>query len=146
MPSINVDVGANISLNQSSVRRVRADAKSLLEEVSGGRGGVNFNINQKSFTQPLGQITNASNEFSKSLEASNARVLAFGASVAIINAVQGAFRSLVETSIQLEKTLQDINVVLGLSLEGIEKFGTQLFGVAKVNTGPCRPRFAIGKF
>ena len=104
MPSINVDVGANISLNQSSVRRVRSDAKALLEEVSGGKGGVNFNINSKSFTQPLGQITNASNEFSKSLEASNARVLAFGASVAIINAVQGAFRSLVETSIQLEKT------------------------------------------
>ena len=131
MPSINVDVGANISLNQSSVRRVRSDAKSLLRDVTGGRGGVNFNVNSKSFTQPLGQITNASNEFSKSLEASNARVLAFGASVAIINAVQGAFRSLVETSIDLQKTLTDINVVLGLSLEGIENFGTKLFGVAK---------------
>ena len=55
------------------------------------RGGMNINLNDKSFTRPLGKITGKVSEFNKSLEASNARVLAFGASVGIIQGVQRAF-------------------------------------------------------
>ena len=37
-------------------------------------------IDSRKFTQPLGRITGSVTEFNKSLEASNARVIAFGAS------------------------------------------------------------------
>ena len=63
------------------------------------RGGLNLNINSNNFSRPLGKITGSISEFNKSLEASNARVLAFGASVGIIQSVQRAFASLLSTTI-----------------------------------------------
>ena len=45
-------------------------------------------INARNFTQPLGQITGKANEFTKSMEAANARVLAFGAAAGTIYQVQ----------------------------------------------------------
>jgi TP901 family phage tail tape measure protein len=91
-------------------------------------------LNTRNFTQPLGQITGLANEFNKSLEASNARVVAFGASAGVIFAVQKSFSALVNTTIDVEKSLTDINIVLNTSSAGIKKFGDQLFEVAK-NTG-----------
>ena len=65
-----VQVGLEKSI-QKAVRNVSA------------RGGLNLNINDRNFSRPLGKITGSISEFNKSLEASNARVLAFGASVAV---------------------------------------------------------------
>ena len=48
------------------------------------RRGLSVKIRSSDFTQPLGRITQKADEFTKSLEASNARVIAFGASAAII--------------------------------------------------------------
>ena len=92
---------------------------------------IAFNVNGKSFTQPLGRITSQANEFTKSLEASNARVIAFGASVGIINAVSDAFKGLVAETVRFEKTLADINVIMNSSNAGLAKFGENLFTVAK---------------
>ena len=69
------------------------------------RGGINLKMNERSFTQPLGRITSKANEFTKSLEASNARVIAFGASVGVLNAVKDAFESLVTSVIKVEKSV-----------------------------------------
>lgn len=82
-------------------------------------------------SRPLGKITGQADEFTKSLAASNARVIAFGASVAIINGVSDAFKSLLNTTIQVEKTLTDINVVLGASQRDLKKFGSGIFDVAR---------------
>lgn len=95
------------------------------------RRGLNVKVKASDFTQPLGRITTKANEFTKSLEASNARVIAFGASAAIIGGITTAFTQLVRQSIKLEKILTDINVVLGTSLENLSKFGTQLYDVAR---------------
>jgi TP901 family phage tail tape measure protein len=95
------------------------------------RGGLNIAINDKQFTRPLGKITGSVSEFNKSLEASNARVLAFGASVGIIQGVQRAFASLVTTTIQVEKQLTEINVVMGTTNDQLQKFGDGLFKVAR---------------
>lgn len=95
------------------------------------RGGLNIAINDKQFTRPLGKITGAVSEFNKSLEASNARVLAFGASVGIIQSVQRAFASLITTTISVEKQLTEINVVMGTTNDQLQKFGDGLFKVAR---------------
>ena len=109
--------------------KVDMQFNKMMSRLSGKQ--INFNVNSRSFTQPLGRITASANEFTKSLEASNARVIAFGASVGIINAVTNAFKGLVAETIRFEKTLADINVIMNASTSSIEKFGHSLFDVAK---------------
>ena len=84
-----------------------------------------------SISQPLGRITGQVSEFNKSLEASNARVLAFGASAGSIFAVQKALTATVKSAIEVEKALTDINVVLGVSSKSLAAFGGSLFKIAK---------------
>jgi hypothetical protein len=64
-----------------------------------GKGAqINLGTNSRqinALAQPLGRITGQADEFTKSMEAANARVFAFGASVGIINGVAGAFSALV---------------------------------------------------
>lgn len=122
--SLNVKVTANLDTS-----KVDMQFNKMMSRISGKQ--INFNVNGKSFTQPLGRITASANEFTKSLEASNARVIAFGASVGMINAVSNAFKALVAETIKFEKTLADINVILNASDSAVEKFGQSLFDVAK---------------
>ena len=79
------DLQVNLSANTSQMERDVSAALKRLESK-----GFNFGagINAKAFTQPLGRITGASNEFQKSLDASNARVIAFGASAGSIYTIQ----------------------------------------------------------
>ena len=95
------------------------------------RKPLKINVDDRSFTQPLGRITGAADEFTKSIEASNARVVAFGASVAVIESVKNAFSQLVVQTIKVEKALADINVVMGASSANLDKFGNSLFKIAK---------------
>ena len=95
------------------------------------RRGLKVRINSNDFTQPLGRITQKADEFTKSLEASNARVIAFGASAAIIGTVAKGFEQLVVQAVKFEKLLTDINVVLGTSSTNLAKFGDNLFKVAR---------------
>ena len=70
MAAINLDIGGN-------TRRLDRDIQKTVNRV--------YNINLKTKgDQPLGRITGQVNEFNKSLDASNARVIAFGASAGII--------------------------------------------------------------
>ena len=94
---------------------------------------INFNL-KDGISQPLGRITGKVSEFDKSLEASNARVLAFGASAGAVYALGRAFKEMVSSTIEVEKSLAEINVVLNASSQQISKFGSDLFNVAK-NTG-----------
>ena len=91
-------------------------------------------IDTKRSEQALGRITGKANEFTKSLEASNARVIAFGASVAVIEGVRRAFVELASTVVKVESSLTAINSIFGRSTETIGKFGDELFRIAK-NTG-----------
>lgn len=85
--------------------------------------------------RPLGEGLSAAtanaSEFDKSLTAANARVLAFGASAGLIIKVQQGFAALVKTTIDVEKRLKDINVVLGTDSKSLAKFGDSLFKIAK---------------
>jgi len=87
-------------------------------------------LDTKSFTQPLGKIKGQLGEFEKSLEASNARVVAFGASAGSIYLLTDAFKSMVKSTIDVEKTLADINTVINASEKDIQSFGNTIFDVA----------------
>ncbi len=131
MAGIRADVTLNVNTSQAkrSMDRAAAEINKVVNNIGGKQ--VSFNVNSRSFTQPLGRITASANEFTKSLEASNARVIAFGASVGIINGVSDAFRTLVVETVKFEKTLADINVVLNASSQSLERFGKGLFDVAR---------------
>jgi TP901 family phage tail tape measure protein len=116
----NIPVGAD-------TRPLERDIQSALNKDFKLKG-----LNEKAFTQPLGRITGAANEFQKSLDASNARVIAFGASAGAIFTVQKAFGDLIKSTIEVEKSLTDINVILNASSSTLVKFGNDLFDVAKI--------------
>ena len=122
------DLQVNLSANTSPMERDVSAALKRLESK-----GFNFGagINAKAFTQPLGRITGAANEFQKSLDASNARVIAFGASAGAIYNIQKAFTSLISSTIEVQKSLTDINVILGASQKTLGQFGDRLFQIAK---------------
>jgi len=116
---------------------VGADTRNLNRTVETAvrrleRRGVN--LDTRKGEQALGRITGKADEFTKSLEASNARVIAFGASVAVIEAVRRSFTKLVSTIVEVESQLTSINSILGQSSGTIKKFGNELFNIAK-NTG-----------
>jgi len=120
MAAINLDIGGNTRQLERDIQRTVN--KSYL-----------INLKTKG-EQPLGRITGQVNEFEKSLAASNARVIAFGASAGIIFGVQNAFVSLAKSVVDVQKSLQDINVILNVSTSQLSKFGANLFDIAK-NTG-----------
>ena len=118
MADVTLTLGANTREIESAISRLSKKKVNL--------GG----INSKNFTVPLGRIQGQLGEFNKSLQASNARVLAFGASAGAIFAVQQAFSALVRSTIDVEKKLAEINVVLGTSQKSLRSFGDGLFDAA----------------
>lgn len=84
-----------------------------------------------SLEQPLGRITGKADEFTKSMEAANARVLAFGASVGILNSVIQSFKELVSTTIEVEKNLASINSILKTNESGLQALSNQIFDIAR---------------
>ena len=114
-------------------RRAETDLSKFVKKAE----GININlkgIDHRKFTQPLGKITGSVSEFHKSLEASNARVIAFTASAGILFTVVRAFKEMASATIEVEATLKDINVILGASSNKLREFSSSLFQVAK-NTG-----------
>lgn len=120
MAAITLDIAGN-------TRQLDRDIQKTVNRV--------YSINLKTKgDQPLGRITGKVNEFNKSLDASNARVIAFGASAGIIFGIERAFGALVQATIEVQKSLQDINVILNASQKQLQAFGSELFSIAR-NTG-----------
>ena len=108
---------------ESALARIQSQAKG----VNFGKGAESIN----KLSRPLGKITGQASEFQKSLEASNARVLAFGASVAVINKLSEAFGALVNNTVKVEAAFAKINTILGGTQKQIEEFGNGIFKVAQ---------------
>jgi TP901 family phage tail tape measure protein len=84
--------------------------------------------------QALGRITGQASEFQKSLDASTARVFAFGATTVVLNTVSQAFRKLAESTIEVQKRLVEINAIFQQSESVLQNFRESIFDVAQ-NTG-----------
>jgi len=98
-----------------------------------GSSTLKLKIDEKGFRQPLGRITGDVNMFDDALAASNARVIAFGASTAVIGGISKAFKELAKTTIEVQKSFSEINRILDLSTKKFEKFGNRLFDISKKN-------------
>jgi TP901 family phage tail tape measure protein len=111
---------------------VDGDLSALQRELAKlKKKGLDFGkLNAKNFQQPLGKITGQLGQFDKSLAASNARVLAFGASAGAVYAVQRAFAEMIKQTIAVEKAMAEINVILGASKKELASFGNELFNIA----------------
>ena len=122
------DIGLKVravGLQQDIAKQARNAEKTLQ------RSPVKLGLDSKGFTQPLGRITGNMSEFQKSLDASTARVFAFGATVGVINGIAEGFKAVVASVIEVEKALADINVVMGLSIDRLQQFSEGLFEVAR---------------
>lgn len=108
MAQNSVNVGLNVILNPQSLSAATKDIK-----------------------QSLGRITGSASEFQKSLDASTARVFAFGATTTVISGVSQAFQTLVSTTINVEKRLIEINSIFGGTASEFNKFREDIFKVAK---------------
>ena len=110
-------------------RQLKAAAQRAGRSLNVGLSGSSKSID--ALSQPLGRITGKADEFTKSMEAANARVLAFGASVGVLSAVTRGFKELVSTTIQVEKQLASINTILNRDAAGLSAFKKEIFDVAK---------------
>lgn len=123
--NIEIDIKGNVD-TAGIARQVTAAEKQIRP--------LNLSLNDKGFRQPLGRISGDLAEFQKSLDASVARTLAFGAAVGVINSVSDGFSALIESAVEVERALTDINVILNLNAEALAQFSTELFETA-TNTG-----------
>ena len=103
--------------------------KTLAKGVGGGPGGGSDKV--RALGTGLSKATVKADEFSKSLEASNARVIAFGASAGLIMNIDRALKAMVRSALQVEKAMMDVNVVMQVSNKELERFGKGMFKVAK---------------
>jgi TP901 family phage tail tape measure protein len=90
-----------------------------------------LNTASKEIRQSLGRITGSASEFQKSLDASTARVFAFGATTLVINGITQSFKALVTTTIDVEKRLVEINSIFGGTASQFADFRDTIFDVAK---------------
>lgn len=118
-----LDTTLNVKLNSR-------DAEQQISRLTSKNYGIKLSVD----SQPLGRTTGQLSEFTKSMDAANARVVAFGASAGAIAVLEKSFRAMITSTIEVEKSLKDIQVVLDASGESMAKFGKGLFDIAK-NTG-----------
>ena len=124
-------VQINVAANQAAlVQSIQAGVQAYNQRFA-NQNQVNLQVNARGFSQPLGRITGDVKDFEAALAASNARVIAFGASTAILGGVLRGFRSIAEVTVEVEKNLADINRVFGLTTKELQKFSTDLFNVSK---------------
>lgn len=122
----NSSIELNAELRLTNTQKFEAQIRDLEK-----RSSINLRVSD---SQPLGRLTTQVSEFSKSMDAANARVVAFGASAVIIGGVTQAIRSMITSSIDLGKRLNEINIFLKQSDSTLNSFGSSLFDIAK-NTG-----------
>jgi TP901 family phage tail tape measure protein len=130
---LTVDLELNAAKARREVARLQKEidkmGKGLSKSFGGGMGGGGDKV--RALGTGLSKATVRADEFNKSLEASNARVIAFGASAGLIMAVDRALKAMVSSAIKVEKAMMDINVVMEASTKTLDQFGKGMFKVAK---------------
>ena len=121
----------NIKLGPTAAASLRASVQQVVGTPRSSSNIVLPSSRRGGGKLPLGHIGGEVSEFSKSLDAATARVTAFGATAVIFYSVARALRELVTSTIEVDKALTDINVLLNLSSSDLQKFGGDLFDIAK---------------
>ncbi len=135
--TINVNVNTNaatsvpkqIQQGYNSAQKFLNNKPLKIEIDTKGLAGL-----KRQLQLPLGQISKDANEFEKSMKAATARTLAFGATVGSLYAIQKAFSLLVTTSIKVEKTLKEIQVISGASADQFKTYSKGIFEAARATS------------
>lgn len=90
-----------------------------------------INASAREVKLALGRITGQASEFQKSLDASTARVFAFGATTAVLNSVSNAFGNLLRATIDVQARLTEINAIFQQSQTVLNEFRNSIFQVAQ---------------
>jgi TP901 family phage tail tape measure protein len=129
--AINIPANVQIQNANQAATYLQGVLQGAVNNVQFNLGGAGGSRTLRSLSQPLGRLTGQADEFTKSLDAANARVLAFGASVGIVNAVSNAFKSLVNSTIEVEKAITAISVVGDKFAGKTKELSQGLFNIAK---------------
>jgi TP901 family phage tail tape measure protein len=113
-----MDMSLRLTIDESHFMRQVSQASQKAQQVFSQRG------------LSLGRISSDVDMFSKSIEAASARVAAFGATVSIYYAITRGIQGLIRETINFEKRLADVNVILNVSSSQLKRFGSDLFTVA----------------
>jgi len=125
-------VQINVAANQAALTASIQAGVQAYNQRFAQNNQLNLTVNQRAFSQPLGRMTGDVKDFEAALAASNARVIAFGASTAVLGGVIRSFKELANVTIEVEKNLADINRVFGLTTSQLQKFSSDLFNVTKL--------------
>ena len=91
----------NVTLNTNQAQQALKNLERTFERL-----GRTSSKNLRPLGEGLSAATANASEFEKSLTAANARVIAFGASAGLIVKMQQAFGALVQSTIEVEKSLK----------------------------------------
>lgn len=123
----SLDAVVNSHLFVNSVRRARNLAERSMKP-------INLQVQSKGL-QPLGKMMGSiqrdASEFEKSLEASNARVLAFAGSTGVIFGLQQAFRGLIASTVEFETAMANIQSILNTTPATLQRLGREIFEISK---------------
>ncbi|MFM9826631.1 phage tail tape measure protein, partial [Flavobacterium sp.] len=89
------------------------------------------NVDIKVNNAPLGRINADLHEFDKSLQAANARVLAFGASTGAVYGIATAFTEVGKAFINVEAKFKSIQVVLKSTTDVFDNFKGSIFAIGR---------------
>lgn len=123
---VTLTIGGNFRPALEGTNRFAKQAQGIIRKQR-----LSVDIDTRKSELALGRITGKADEFTKSLEASNARVIAFGASVAVIEGMRRAFKAMLGTVIDVEQRLNRINALLKNSANSLSNFSDELFKVAR---------------
>lgn len=120
-----IDIGGNFGPLRADAGRAFADIQKNFKTLGQGPNG-------------LGTISRDFDAFDRSLKASNSRVIAFGLSASIILGFTRSFANMVKQTVEVDKALRDVNVILQLSNKNFQAFGSQLFDIARITGRPFK--------
>lgn len=119
-------IDGNILLGVAFDPASYSNAQRQLQNLS-RRATVDLKVNHA----PLGRINADLHEFDKSLQAANARVLAFGASTGAVYGIGRAFTEITKSFINIEAKFKSIQVVLNSTTAVFENFKGSIFAIGR---------------
>jgi len=119
----DLNVGLNVPQTAISSLQRQVDAvEKTLKPIN-----LRFNTSTNSFRDLNQQV----GTFNSYLERANQRVLGFGASVASLYGTVRLFKEIVSSTIEVEKSLTDMNAIFKLSSTSLDRFSKSLFDIAR---------------
>lgn len=135
MPNTEFNIIAGVEIDKSSAAKAGADAFKEAQRSFGAiKVSADFSSANKGLTdtkRQFNQLTESASDFGDSVERGLRRISSLAIASSALFGIVKIFEQSIKASKELEKNLQDINVVLQLPTDQIKDFGKSLFDVAR---------------